>query len=218
MLDSGLETNKNKFVSILKRFVEQREFSVTIIFIVFFIALALTANNFLTFVNLRAFLMAFSIDVLVAVGMVILLISGGFDLSVGSILALSGGVMNLFLHFNFNPFLAVFFGLITGVICGVINGLLISRVGINALIATLATMGIYRSMDLIILGGVHTTIIPEVLAKFADRKFLGLEFYIWFMVIIVSLFSIALNRTRFLRQFFYIGGNQDSASVSLSRN
>lgn len=211
MIDSRLETNQNKYISILKRFAVQREFSVTIIFIVLFIALALSAKNFLTFVNLRAFLMAFSIDAVVAVGMVILLIGGGFDLSVGSILALSGGVMNLCLRYNYNPFLAVFLGFITGIICGMINGLLISRIGINALIVTLATMQIYRSLNLIILGGTNTNIVPEVLAKFADRKFLGLEFYIWFMVILVILFAIALNKTRFFRQIFYIGVNKDSA-------
>jgi ribose transport system permease protein len=212
--NKGIKTNENSIVGLLKRFVNQREFSVTILFIILLVALALTAKNFLAFATLRAFMVAFSIDALVAIGMVILLIGGGFDLSVGSILALSGAVMNLFLHFNFNPFLSVFLGFLAGVVAGLINGLLVSRIGINALIATLATMGIYRSIALITFTSVGTKAIPEVLNKLADFKIIGLEFYVWLMFVIVILFSIGLNKSRFLRQVYYMGGNIDSARLS----
>jgi len=212
--NKDLMINENYAIRLLKRFVNQREFSVTILFVLLFVALSLTARNFFTFETLRAFMLAFSIDALIAIGMVILLIGGGFDLSVGSILALSGAVMNLFLHFNFNPFLSVFLGFLAGVLAGLINGLLVSRIGINALIATLATMGIYRSLSLITFTSVGTKSIPEVLNKLADFRILGLEFYVWLMFLIVILFSIGLNKSRFLRQVYYMGGNIDSARLS----
>ena len=212
------ENNKNDLKTsninnVLRSFIGQREFSVTIIFIVMLVALIFTAPNFLAFETFRSFLLAFSLDALVAIGMLILLIGGMFDLSVGSVLALSGAVMNLF--FKTNPFLAIFLGFFTGVVAGVINGLLVSRVGINALIATLATMGIFRSLALIAFTrvGVYSRL-PSPFVKLADFKILGLEFFIWLMVIIAIIFHIGLSRSRFLRQVYYMGGNKESAELA----
>lgn len=207
-----LRRYKHNYSGFIRRFTRQREFSVTIIFIVLFIVLSFTAPNFLTFTNLRSFLLAFSLDALVAIGMVILLIGGGFDLSVGSIIALSGSVMNLFL--DINPFLALFLGFSVGIIAGFINGLLVSRIGINALIATLATMGIYRSLALIAFTSVGVRRLPTALLNLSNLKFLGLEFYIWLMIVIAIVSHIGLSRSRFLRQVYYMGGNRGSAILA----
>src|SRR5262245_14469793 len=134
----------------LKKIIEDRIYSLfAMIIIVIITSSFFFPDTFPTFENFRQLLLNLSIDTIVAVGMMILLISGAFDLSVGSIVAFAGCFTAYLMHFfNFPVPLAISAGLLCSVAIGCINGHLIAYQGINPMIQTLAMMGIVRGLAL----------------------------------------------------------------------
>jgi ribose transport system permease protein len=151
---------------------------------------------------------------ILACGMMVLLISGMFDLSIGGILAFSGIMAGLAAkELGLPPLAAFLVGCGWGVLLGVINGILVTRFKINALIATLATLSIYRG-GLQLVSGAGVTNIGNGYTVFGQTKILGIYSPFWFMAVIVLLFSFLVGRTRYFRQAYYIGGNTRAAKLS----
>lgn len=171
-------------------------------------------QQFPTFDNFRQILLNVSIDTIVAVGMMLLMIAGVFDLSVGSVVALSGGLaafsmMNLGLSMP----IAVVLGLSAALAVGLVNGYFIAHIGINPLIQTLATMGMVRGLALMIAGaGIQN--LPYEFIYIGQSKLLKIQSPIWWMLGIVLLFHFLSTRTLFFRRFYYIGGNEKAADLS----
>ncbi len=151
---------------------------------------------------------------ILACGMMVLLISGMFDLSIGGILGFSGIMAGLAAkHLALPPIVAFLIGCGWGVLLGVINGVLVTRFKINALIATLATLSIYRGL-LQLVSGAGVTNIGNGYTVFGQTKILGIYSPFWFMAVIVLLFAFLVGRTRYFRQAYYIGGNARAAKLS----
>ncbi len=151
---------------------------------------------------------------ILACGMMVLMISGMFDLSIGGILAFSGIMAGLAAkNLGFPPIPAFLVGCCWGVLLGVINGVLVTRFKINALIATLATLSIYRG-GLQLVSGAGVTNIGNNFTIFGQTKILGIYSPFWFMAVIVLLFGFLVGRTRYFRQAYYIGGNPRAAKLS----
>jgi len=178
------------------------------------IASALFPQQFPTFENLRQLLLNVSIETIMAVGMMILLIGGVFDLSVGSVVALSGGLAAYLMVEMAVPVpLAVLGGLLAAVAVGWVNGYFIARVGINPLIQTLATMGMVRGLALLIAGaGIQN--LPYEYIYIGQSKLLKIQSPVWWMLAIVLLFHLLTTRTLFFRRYYYIGGNEKAAELS----
>ena len=139
------------------------------------------------------------------------MIGGAIDLSVGSILGLAGIVAGLLVKEYLLPVaVAIPIGMLVGVACGVLNGLITTRLHINALIATLATLGIYRSLAQL-LTGTGVTTIGHGFAWLGQSSFLGVQFPFWIMFGLTMLFTFLMNRSRFFRQFYFVGGNHRAA-------
>ncbi len=151
---------------------------------------------------------------ILTVGMMILLVSGVFDLSIGSTLAFAGIVAGtLAKDIGVPPLVAFFGGVATGAVVGAINGLIITRLRINALITTLAMQGILRGVtQLIASAGVAN--LPQSFRPFGQTVFLGLQSPFWVMLVVVLAAWFAMTRTRFFRQFYYIGSNSRAANLS----
>ena len=98
-------------------------------------------------------------------------------------------------------------------VLGAINGLLVTRFKINALIATLATLSIYRG-GLQLVSGAGVTNIGNGFTMFGQTQILGIYSPFWFMAVILGLFMILVGRTRYFRQAYYIGGNPRAAKLS----
>ena len=96
---------------------------------------------------------------------------------------------------------------------GLVNGLIVARVRVNALIATLGTMGIYRGIA-VLLGGPGITFLPDSFSRPGQTVILGLQGPIWMMAAIAAVFSFLLSRTRYFRQYYYIGNNATAARLS----
>lgn len=151
---------------------------------------------------------------ILACGMMLLLISGMFDLSIGGILGFSGIMAGLAVkELGVPPIVALLIGCVWGMLLGSINGLLVTRFKINALIATLATLSIYRG-GLQLVSGAGVTNIGNGFTVFGQTKILGIYSPFWFMAVIVVLFAFLVGRTRYFRQAYYIGGNARAAKLS----
>jgi ribose/xylose/arabinose/galactoside ABC-type transport system permease subunit len=164
--------------------------------------------------NLAAVLLDTAQGGILTVGMMILLVGGVFDLSIGSTLAFAGIVAGtLVKNMGAPPLLAFLGGIAAGAGVGLVNGLIITRLGINALITTLAMQGILRGVtQLIASAGVAN--LPQGFRPFGQSVFLGLQSPFWAMLVVTLIAWFAMSRMRFFRQYYYIGSNPEAADLS----
>lgn len=168
--------------------------------------------------NFRAILLNAAVFGILVVGMMILFIGGVFDLSIGSTLGLSGVIAAITITELGQPtVVAVLAGLAVGALAGLINGVIVTRTGINALIVTLATLGIYRGMTQLV-SGTGVGFIDADFARLGQSVWLGVQSPFWIMLVVVAVGWFAVARTRYFRQFYYVGGNAMAARLSGIRN
>lgn len=195
--------------------LQDRIFSLTAGIAVLCIIMAVIfPNQFATIENFSQILLNLSIDTIVAVGMMVLMISGMFDLSVGSVVAFSGGMAGYLMYYHDTNFLiAIAAGLGGAFLIGLANGWLIAKAGINPMIQTLAMMGIVRGFALM-LSGAGIQNFPYEYIYIGQSKLLGLQAPVWYMLLVVLLFAFLVNRTVFFRRYYFIGGNEKAARLS----
>jgi ribose transport system permease protein len=201
-------------ISIKERF-QDRVVSLGAAIVLLCIALAIIyPTQFATVENFSQLLLNLSIDTIVAVGMMILMISGMFDLSVGSVVAFSGGMAGYLMYYHDVNFLvAILAGLAGSLLIGFVNGWLIAKVGINPMIQTLAMMGIVRGFALM-LSGAGIQNFPYNFIYIGQSRLLKLQAPVWYMLAIVILFAWLVRKTSFFRRYYYIGGNERAARLS----
>jgi len=199
---------------VLLKAADRREFMLIYIILLFSIWLCYAAPGFLSGTNLSSILLSLSTQSIIAIGMTLLLVSGAFDLSVGSTLALSGLVTAVFLKAGAPVAAAVGLGLSAGVLVGFINALLVTEIGINSFITTLGMMSLLRGLVLIVSGGKNVSGLPESFTVIGQGTLLGIQVPIIISLAIVTAGHILMSRTRFFRQNYYIGGNEKAAELS----
>ncbi len=171
-------------------------------------------SQFPTVENFSQIMLNLSIDTIVAVGMMLLMISGVFDLSVGSIVAFSGGLAGYLMYYHDANFLLAIASALSGsLLIGFINGFLITKIGINPMIQTLAMMGIVRGLALM-LSGAGIQNFPYEYNYIGQVKLLGLQSPIWYMLAIVLMFSYLFKNMAFFRRYYFIGSNEKAAYLS----
>jgi ribose transport system permease protein len=144
----------------------------------------------------------------------VLLISGVFDLSVGSTMCLGGLVSAISLTMGASPILAIVAGILSGMFVGLINGLIVEVPKVNALIATIGTMYIARGICEIVLvgrGQAGYTNFPESFNNLGRGQFLNVYYMFWILIAFVIIFQLILTKTKFGRKLFFIGGNYNAA-------
>ncbi len=215
MADVGMKNRKNiKFQSTIKSLFATRSLQLLIIIalILIFSTLSL-GSRFANSSNLQAVLISFVSTGLIAIGMMALLISGVFDLSVGSTYAMG---MILVAHFmkmlNFSWPLAVVSTLLICGFIGSINGFLIVNMKLNPLIATLAMMGILRGLAIII-GGIGVSGFPDSFKMLGQSAFLGFRIPVWFLLVISIIFIVMFRYLKFFRKYYFVGGNEEAARL-----
>lgn len=187
--------------------------SITILVLII-IASLIFPGQFATFQNFSQIFLNLSIDTIVAVGMMLLMISGAFDLSVGSTVAFSGCLSAYMMFFmNMPVFPALLITMFAAITIGLINGFFIAYQGINPMIQTLAMMGIVRGLALLTSGaGIQG--LPYWFNAISQSKLLGIQMPIWYMLAIVGITSFVATKTTFFKRFYYIGGNEKAAALS----
>ena len=177
---------------------------------------AILSDRFLSPVNLTNIMLQASVMAIVAMGMTYVIISGGFDLSVGSIVALSGCVSAWVMLETNVPF-GVISGITVGGAVGYLNGYIVSRLKVNPFIATLGMMVIVRGIVLLITDGrpiYGEDGLPEIFLELGSGRFLGIHYLIWVPVILFIIFSWLLHMTAYGRRLFATGGNREAAFLA----
>jgi ribose transport system permease protein len=209
------ETKKQGGGGIFQRVMEQRELSIFIVVLAVAAFLTWQSPNVLRRANLTALVLGLSFDGIMAVGMTILLISGGFDLSIGATLALAGATAGYAMtKLGVDAPVGILIGLLTGAGVGLLNGLIIARVGVNPLIATLGMQQIVRGVVLLLTAGYGIPNLPDSFNQIGQGKLASFQYPIWIMLFVVVIGEVLLRRWRFFRQSYFIGGNERSARLS----
>lgn len=199
---------------ILQAFMDIRELTLIVLIALIILVMANINPYFFSLSNFRAVAVGMTPTAIIVIGMAILLVSGGFDLSVGSVMALSSTVVAMLLLTGMPIFTAVLCGLLMGGVIGIANGVLVTSFGINPLIATLGTMSIARGIALVLTEGFSVSSLPSSFAWIGKASFSGFPVIVIITIVLVLLFDLAVRHTRFFRQVYFIGANEKAAMLS----
>ncbi|CAH0146997.1 ribose ABC transporter permease [Peribacillus simplex] len=193
-----------------------QKFGPLLALVLLFIVITVLNPSFMEPNNILNLLRQTSINALIAFGMTFIILTGGIDLSVGSILALSSALMAGMMVSGLDPILAILVGILLGAIMGVINGILVSKGKMAPFIVTLATMTIFRGLTLVYTDGKPITGIGDsVMFQMLGRGyFLGVPVPAVVMVIAFLILWFLLHKTSFGRKTYAIGGNERASRIS----
>ena len=172
------------------------------------------SGRFVSFTNLEAILLGMSLDGLIAIGMTFVIITGGFDLSVGSIFAFGGLVVGMLLQSGWGVVPAVTATILAGVGIGLFNGFVITKIKVNPFVTTLGSMTILRGIVLLSMQGNSITGFSPEFVAIGQGKLGGVFYPVIIMLVFLAAADFLLRKSRFLRQIYYIGGNEEAAKLS----
>jgi ribose transport system permease protein len=187
-----------------------------IVLVVLCAATALLTDRFLSPLNLANILVQCSVMAVIAMGMTFVVIGGGFDLSVGSVAALSGCIAAAVM-IETNITLGVLAGLAASALVGLINGLTVTRLRVNPFITTLGTMVLVRGVVFLITAGQPITGelgLPHAFVAFGLERALGVHWLVWVPAVLLALLSWVLHATPYGRAVFATGGGREAAYLS----
>lgn len=201
------------------------KFQSIIALLIMCIALSFLSDMFLTVDNSWNVMRQISVNIIISVGMTLVILTGGIDLSVGSILALAGAVtavmlkfgaefIDLNLYIGFTLVGALLGGTLVGTVLGWFNGLTITRFKVPPFVATLAMLTIARGLTMLLTGGFPITGFSGQMAFIGTGWFLGIPMPVWISAIIVLAAVVMTNKTRLGRHIYAIGGNETAAKLS----
>jgi ribose transport system permease protein len=196
------------------RIVGRTETPILIFTTLIFLAFSMTSSNFLSIGNFSLILTQITTIGLIAIGMLMVILFGGIDLSVGSVLAVVATIVGMLVNSGLNPALAALIGIIVGALCGAFNGFFITRFNIPDIITTLATMFIFRGVAVAISGGSWVTNFPKSFNYFGQGSIIGIPVPVAFLILAAVLFWYLLSQTPFGRRIYAIGGNPEAAKLA----
>lgn len=201
------------------------KFQSVIALLIMCVALSFLSDRFLTPENGWNVMRQISVNIVISVGMTLVILTGGIDLSVGSILALAGAVTAVMLKFgaeieSLNVYLgftllgALLGGTLVGAFLGWFNGLTITRFKVPPFVATLAMLTIARGLTMLLTGGFPITGFSNEMAFIGTGWFLGVPMPVWISAVVVFLAVVLTKKTRLGRHIYAVGGNETAAELS----
>lgn len=199
-----------------KRIGTLREAGLIAIILSLSVIMSFASPHFLTLGNFRAMLMSFSVEGIVVVGMTILLIVGGIDLSVGSVVCFSMVLSGSLFLIGVDPWTASLVGIAASAAIGCIMGFFVTVVGLNHFITSLAAMVIVRGLCLVITKGTPLSLftLPPAFKAVGQKTFFGVPYVILIFIAVVAAFDFLLRRATAFRKVFYTGSNEKAALYS----
>jgi ribose transport system permease protein len=190
-----------------------RDYGIVTAFLALFIALSFASDAFLTKANLLNILAQTAPIGIIACGSTLVIIAGGFDLSVGAIFAIAGVVAAKIAN-SVDPVVGLLAGVLVGLVLGIVNGGLVTVLRINTFIATLASGFVIRGVATLITGGFLISVSDEVFSKIGRDEVLDVKISVYIFIAIILLTGFLLTRTAFGRYIFAVGGNAEAARLS----
>ena len=192
-----------------------RQYGLLIVFGIICLLISLITPQFLTVSNLTIIVTQVSINALLAFGVTFVIITGGIDLSLGSIVAVTGVTSAMLAHPDSNPVLIpIVMGLLAGLLMGVFNGFIITKSKIAPFIVTLGTMTIGRGLALILSDGRPVSNLSGSFNYLGSGTIFGIPILILIFILVFALCSIILSKTILGRYIYAIGGNEQAARAS----
>ena len=187
------------------------KYGILIAFLILIIGVGLGNELFLTARNWSNLLDQAVPIALLAIGVTICIIAGIFDLSTGSMLAVSAIVAAELAETS--PTLAFVVGIGTGMLLGLVNGGIMAYTGVNSFIGTLSTAFVYRGIAFLVTGGAIVQFTSDSFRSLSQNDFLGLAWRVWLMLGVAVLLGLVLARTTLGRAFYAVGGNIEAARL-----
>lgn len=181
--------------------------------IIVFIILSLMYPNFSTFQNLEVITMNFIQEAIMALGMTIVIIAGGIDLSVGSVMAFTAIVVTLLLKAEISIVVSILLTLMIAALIGFWNAFLINRLDVHPFIVTLATMTIFRGGAFVLTQGGSVGGAPIKFSYLGQGKLFGLQFPIVLFIMLAIIFGILLKKQKYLNHIYLLGSNPQAARL-----
>lgn len=192
-----------------------KEVSVLLAIVLVSSAIAMATPYFLTTDNLMGVFRSFSLTAIMSIGMVMVIVTGGIDLSVGSVMGLSGLITALAFQSGFSTVVSVSCGLGVGFLFGLTNGLLVTVGRLPPFIATLGTLSIGRGLMYIVTKGVPATPDTPELFSAIGQGYVGfVPAPVIIMILFAIFFSVIMRYTTFGRHVYATGGNEQAAWLS----
>jgi ribose transport system permease protein len=175
------------------------------------LALTIATPHFFTAINLASVARQTAVINIMALGMTLVIITGGIDLSVGSTLAISGLFGSMAIKAGQPALIAIAIGIFFGALCGLLNGLMITRLRVSPFIVTLGTLEAYRGLALVVSKGLPVHEIPDSFSFLGDGNLLGIPFSLWVLAVCAIVMHFILENTKLGRYAFAIGSNESAA-------
>lgn len=205
----------------IKKLINSREVSLFSVLVILSLFIEFRNIIFLTPKNLNNMLINYSITMILALGMMCVLLIGGIDISIGSIIAFSGMVSALVLRNHPGTSVITAFGIaiVVGGLCGLLNGVIISKGGVAPIIVTMGSMNILRGLTYLVADNqwVAAYQIPDSFKGFATGKYLGFGIVNNMIVVAIVMnliFFFFLKYTRVGRKIYAVGSNPEAAELS----
>lgn len=214
--NSNICVKENGIISTFKKIKKFRESNIIIIIIMVTILMSFLSPNFFTWSNIKAIMMSFATDGIVVIGMTVILILGGMDLSVGSVMCLAMVVTGKLFLSGVNPWIAALIAILIAAGVGLLNGIFVTKVRLSYFITTLAFMGIARGVSYVITKGTPLSLfnLPKSFKFIGQGSILGVPFVIILFVAFVILSDFMVRKSTKIRKVFYTGSNEKAAIFS----
>lgn len=191
---------------------------IAIILVVGILVQIRTEGSFLKGSNLNELMRETSMLLMVSIGMMTVIVSGGIDLSVGSVMGLAGMISVLVLrdHRETPVFVLFLIAAAVGLLCGILTGFVVAKLRIFPLIGTLGTCDILRGVIYLFSKGewVSQSDMTEEFLTISTSSFLGINYMVWFAVVVIVFGYIFMGRTRFGRRIYAVGNSESNARIS----
>jgi ribose transport system permease protein len=211
-------TRKNLLTRIMRettQLLQLREVNVLIALVVMGALISFFTPYFLTVDNLMGVSRSFSLTAIMSIGMVMVIITGGIDLSVGSVMGLAGLITALCFDLHYSQAFSIAAGLGVGVLFGLANGVLVTAMEMPPFIVTLGTLSIGRGFMYMITHGVPITPTTPDSFLFLGQGYIGpVPVPVIILLVLTVIFSLVMVRTRFGRYIYATGGNENAARLS----
>lgn len=223
MTDVATETSARAGGSGVSRWAKVRAWAadsqfvgVLVLLIVLFIVFSLTQPRFFTAANIRVLLIGVSILWVISLGLTFVMLTGGFDLSLGSMLALAGFILvGFYVKLGLPALAALILTVVSGgVLGGGINGLLIGWVQMPFLVVTIGTLSLFQGVTYLVSGTQTVSLNSSLLNAIGFNTTFGVPIAVWIMIATLAISLFVLRRTYFGRDVYAVGGNSRAARLA----
>lgn len=185
-----------------------------VILLVLMLCMGLLSDKFFTWSNMKNIGIQSSVNIVLSFGMLMVIIIGGIDLSIGAILALTGIVAAYLMKSGCPIVVSMIVSCLAGAALGAVNGFVVTFMKLPPFVATLGTTGVFRGVALLITGGLPVSQLPEKLRVIGQGSILGIPNPIVIMVVVAIVVHVILTYTSYGRSLYAIGSNYEATRLS----